>query len=84
MEAISLKLENTMLSEIDKNLKKHRYATRTEFIRDAIRKQLSDLEKEQILKNIGKLQGISKRKTTDRQLHEARERAFAMLEKKFK
>jgi len=84
METISLKMENNILKEIDENLSKHRYSTRTEFIRDAIREKLSDLEKEEILKTLAKLRGSSKRKTTDKQLHAIREKAFEELEKKFK
>ena len=82
METISLKMEEELLHEIDRKLEKHRYSTRTEFIRDAIREKLSDLEKGEILKNLVKLRG-SKRKTTDGQLHKAGEKAFEELEKKF-
>lgn len=84
METISLKLEDGLLSEVDQRLKKHRYSTRTEFIRDAIREKLSDLEKDEILRNLAKLRGSSKRKTTNEQLHIAREKAFEELEKRFK
>ena len=84
MEAISLKLKPEVLKEIDENLAKNRYSTRTEFIRDAIRKKLSDLEKEKLLKAVAKLHGISKHKTTDEQLHEARERLVKKYEDKFK
>ena len=84
METISLKLEEGILKEIDEKLAKHRYSTRTEFIRDAIREKLTDLEKENLLKVVAKLHGSSKRKTTDEQLHKAGERAFELLEKKFK
>ena len=83
METISLKLEKDILNEIDSNLIKNRYSTRTEFIRDAIREKLSDLEKEELLKEVAKLRGSSKRKTTDEQLHIAGEKAFNKLEKKF-
>ena len=50
MEAISLKLDETMLSNIDENLKKHNYSTRTEFIRTAIRDKLEDLSKDDLSK----------------------------------
>lgn len=81
---ISLKLDNELLSEIDHKLSKHRYSTRTEFIRDAIREKLSDLEKEELLRGLTKIKGSSKYKTTNEQLHKAREIAFELLEKKFK
>ena len=84
METISLKLEEGLLEEIDSKLIRHRYGTRTEFIRDAIREKLSDLEKEHIMKEIGRLHGISKRRTTDEQIHIAGEKVFNMLENSFK
>ncbi len=84
MKTVSLKLENTILAEMDSKLHEHRYSTRTEFIRDAIRKKLSDLEKERMIKAVAKAQGISKRKTTDEDLHRARKKLVAELEAKFK
>lgn len=83
MEAISLKLDEDILTEIDTKLEKHRYSTRTEFIRDAIREKLSELEKLDLLDKLSKVYGSSKRRTTDEQLHEAGDRAFNELEKKF-
>ncbi|MEK6826178.1 MAG: ribbon-helix-helix domain-containing protein [Nanoarchaeota archaeon] len=84
MQTITIKMEDKLLEEIDQKLADNRYSTRTEFIRDAIREKLSDLEKEELLKTIAKLRGSSKRKTTDKQLHEARERLITEYEKKFK
>ena len=46
--------------------------------------KLSNLEKEKLLKVIDKLHGSSKRRTTDEQLHEARERAFEFIAQKVK
>ncbi|MEW6408322.1 MAG: ribbon-helix-helix domain-containing protein [Patescibacteria group bacterium] len=84
METISLKLEGGLLREVDQTLKRNRYSTRTEFIRDAIREKLSDLEKDELLRQVAKLRGLSKRKTTDEELHKAGEKAFEMIEKKLK
>jgi len=88
MEAISLKLEGSLLNEIDKNLKKNRYSTRTEFIRDAIRGKLVDLEKEESLRKLRKYFGASKRKTTDEEFRKIRDKVgeqyFKELEAKFK
>ena len=83
MEAISLKLDGRVLREIDRKLKEFRYGTRTEFIREAIRQKLSELEKEEMLRVIAKMRGISKKKTTDEDLHKAREKAFEKIDKKF-
>ncbi|MEK6964325.1 MAG: ribbon-helix-helix domain-containing protein [Nanoarchaeota archaeon] len=84
LEAISLKLDKGLLKDIDENLKKHRYSTRTEFIRDAIRHELSNTEKEEMLKALHQLKGIFKRKTTDEELHAVREKLAKEWEKKFK
>ena len=84
MEMISLKLEPELLKEIDQSLKQQRYSTRTEFIRDAIRSKLSEFEKQEMLKSLTRLKGISKRKTTDAQLHAAREKAFEELDKELR
>ena len=82
METINIKIQDKLLNEIEQKLELHRYRTRTEFIRDAIREKLSELEKDEILKNLALLKGSSKRKTSDTQLHAARDKAIEMLEKK--
>ena len=84
MQAITIKMEDRMLEELDQKLAEHRYSTRTEFIRDAIREKRSELEKKELLKNLAHLRGFSKRKTSDEDVHRAGEKAFNLLEKKFK
>ena len=83
MEAISLKLDPGILTEIDRKLSKYRYSTRTEFIRDAIRTKLSELEKKELLLTLRNLRGSSSRKTTDEQLHKTREKLAKEYEAKF-
>ncbi len=84
METICLKMDKVILSEMDRKLSKYRYSTRTEFIRDAIRSKLSELEKKEILADVRRFYGASKRKTTDKELHEAGEKAFEELERRFR
>ena len=50
MKTISLKLEKLFLEEIEKTMKKHNYATKTEFIREAIRDKVSELGGKQAAK----------------------------------
>ena len=83
MESISLKLEKEFLSDIERIMKQNRYSTKTEFIREAIRDKIKQLEKEETLKKIDKIYGSSKRKTTDEDLHKAREKVANFYEKKF-
>ncbi|MBI2110085.1 ribbon-helix-helix protein, CopG family [Candidatus Woesearchaeota archaeon] len=84
METISIKLDENIARDIDEAMKKHRYTTKTEFIREAIRKQLSDLDKEDLKKYVASLRGFSKRKTTDEDLHRIREKLADEYEKRFK
>jgi len=44
MKSVSLKLEKEFLQNIEKAMKKHNYSTKTEFIREAIRDKIRDLE----------------------------------------
>ncbi len=79
METVSIKMEGDFNKDIEKTMKKHRYSTKTEFIREAIRDKIKDLEKEEVIMRVNKLYGASKRKTTDAELHKAREKAFKEL-----
>ncbi|MFH1505384.1 MAG: ribbon-helix-helix domain-containing protein [archaeon] len=60
METISLKMDEALLKEIDNNLQKYRYSTRTEFLRDAIRSKLTDLEKKEAIRKITAMKGSLK------------------------
>ena len=82
MEPVSIKFDERSLKNIGKIMQKFGYSTKTEFIREAVRDKIKDLEKEEALKKIDKLFGASKRRTTDAQLHEAGEKAFEELAKK--
>jgi len=83
METISLKMEKNLLNDIDRTLKENRYATRTEFIRDAIRHKLSDMEIEEAIKKLEQAKGSLKGKfnMTD---EEAGERAMQKLAKRLR
>ncbi len=81
METLSIKLEEEFAEDIKKIMRKHHYTTKTEFIREAIRDKVKELENEEALKRVKKFYGASKRKTTDEQLHKAGERAFEELER---
>ena len=87
MEAISLKLDERMLQNIDKNLKKHNYSTRTEFIRTAVRDKLAELSKEDLLEEFLKFRGRSGKKTTHAENRKTREQVskelMLELEKRF-
>lgn len=81
METISLKMDDGMLKSIDRNLSKNNYSTRTEFIRDSIRRRLLDIEKENVLRKLSELKDALKGKAKISE-EEAGERAIRNIAKK--
>ena len=84
MESVSLKLEDSFLKNIEETMKKHRYTTKTEFIREAIRDKIRDLEKEEALIRLEKTYGAGAKKgrnITDEDVHKAGEEVFKQLAK---
>ncbi|MDD5418130.1 MAG: ribbon-helix-helix domain-containing protein [Candidatus Nanoarchaeia archaeon] len=81
METVTLKREEKLLKDIDGSIKNHRYSTRTEFIRDAIRSKLSNLEKEEAIRKLAGLKGTLTRKTRMDE-EKAGELAFMQIAKK--
>lgn len=73
---ITLKLNRNFLKEIDTTAKKQKYHNRTEFIRAALREKMEQARLQQIKKEIWKLKGASKRKTTDEEYERVRKEAF--------
>lgn len=82
METISLKMEPELLKNIDNNLKKNNYSTRTEFIREAIRNKLTELEKEEVIKKLTAFKGSLKGKARMSE-EEASNIAIRKIAKKF-
>jgi len=83
MENISLKLEPQISKKMEGAMKQGNYMTKAEFIREAIRDKMKEIEKQKALAKLRKIYGASKRKTTDEQLHKAREEAFEEIKAEF-
>lgn len=84
MEVVSIKFEDEFLDTIEKSMKKHNYTTKAEFVREAIRDKLNDLEKSEYVLRALRLYGAGKAKhgaITDEKLHIAREKAARELAK---
>ena len=73
MENISIKLETSIARQIERKMKEARYTTKTEFIRDAIRGKLKELDEEaaremaweRLFSLKGKMKGKGKFKTDE-------------------
>lgn len=73
MEAISLKLEDSFAKAIERSMKKNNYTTKSEFIRDALRDKLDQLETKERLQFAEKVLGSAPRTVSDAQIRKARE-----------
>lgn len=73
METISLKMDNEMLTAIDSSMKKHKFSTRTEFIRSAIREKLDKMTRDELIAAFLSLRGSAKRKVSDEEFERNRE-----------
>ena len=85
METMSLKLEKGFFQDIQRIMKEHRYTTKTEFIREAIRDKIIDLEKQEALQRLEKMYGAGAKKgrnITDVDIHRAGEQVFKDLARK--
>ena len=66
-------METTLLKKMNKTIELNGYSTKTEFIREAIRKKLEEDEKELLMKEFLKYRGKAKKKTTYKENRKTRE-----------
>ncbi len=76
METVSIKLDDAFANDVQKAVSKYHYTTKTEFIREAIRNRIKELQKEESLRRVEFFYGKSPLKTTDEQLHKMKDKAF--------
>ncbi len=87
METVTVKFQEDVLKNIDTSINKHNFNSRTEFIREAIRDKLTELNKEDLIKEFLKFRGKAKKKTTYEENRRTRKivskELMAELEKRF-
>ena len=71
-----MKFQEDVLHKMDKNIARHNYNSRTEFIREAVRDKLAGLSREELIKEFMKFRGAAKKKTTDKENRVTREKVF--------
>lgn len=81
MQTITFKLNDEILGKVDKSLSMFNFSTRTEFIRDAIRDKLEQLETEQFMKKLAAYKGKSKVKYSDKEFRKLRNKASEEYQK---
>ena len=76
METVSVRFEEDFVEDMEKVMKGHRYATKTEFIREAVREKMNELEKQEALLWVERIYGAGAkkgRKITNANIHKVRE-----------
>ena len=84
MEIIPVRYEESFIQAMESVMKQFRYATKTEFIREAVREKVRDLEKEAALLRLQQAYGAGLhkgRKITDEDLNKAGEKAVKEIAK---
>ncbi len=79
MEVVTVKFQEDILKRIDSSIVEHNFNSRTEFIREAVRDKLLELNRDELIKEFMKFQGKAKKKTTNVERRKARELALAEL-----
>jgi len=82
MESITIKVDKGLAQKMEMAMKPD-YSTKTEFIREAIRDKLEDLEKKRLIEHFKKYFGKAKVKVSDERLREIREQVGREYAKKF-
>lgn len=83
METVSLKLDDAFARDLERLMRKHRYTTKTEFIREAMRDKMRDLEVKERLHVLERLYGFSKKRTTEEEFRRIRQELSRELESEF-
>lgn len=86
METVSIRLDEEFAKDLEKAVKENRYSTKTEFIREAVRNKINDLEKQKALLRLELVYGAGKKKgrnITGEDIHKAGEEVMKELAKKF-
>jgi len=83
MEIVTFKLQEDVIKKIDTVLKPLHFSNRTEFIRESIREKLNSIEKDFVLQHLVAFKGATKKKISDKELHNIRDKVASEYAKKF-
>lgn len=83
METVTFKLQEDVIKKIDTVLKPLHFSNRTEFIRESIREKLNSIEKDFVLQHLVAFKGAAKKKISDKELHNIRDKVASEYAKKF-
>ena len=87
METVTVKFQEDVLKKIDGSIAEHNFNSRTEFIREAVRDKITELNREDLIQEFLKFRGKAKKKTTYEENRKTREivskELMAELDKRF-
>ena len=83
MQLITFKMKESSLKRLDEICRTFDFASRTEFMRQAIRKMVEEYEYRIAIRNLKKLRGSAKTITSDEELEKIREEVARELYPEF-
>ncbi len=81
MEVVSVKFQEDILKKIDESISTNNFNSRTEFIREAVRDKLADLDRDELIQQFLKLRGKASKKTTYEENRKTREEVARQIAK---
>jgi Arc/MetJ-type ribon-helix-helix transcriptional regulator len=84
MDIVTFKISEEILKKIDNNLRPFNFSNRTEFIREAIREKLNQIEKDRVIKELDKFQKAKKKRLTVKRIGRLRKRVGKKYKKKLR
>lgn len=79
MESVSVKFQENVVKKIDEAILRKNFNSRTEFIREAVRDKLEEMNKDELISRFLQLKGKAKTKVSDEQLKKNREKVSEEL-----
>jgi len=83
-EQVLFKADRNFLKDVDAAVKAGNYQSRTEFIRESLRKNIDEQRLKKITAEIDHIRGAAKRKITEEEFERGREAAFEALSKRLR
>lgn len=88
MEVVTVKFQENVLKKMDDSISGHNFNYRTEFIREAVRDKLDELDREELINDFLKFKGKAKKRTTYAENRKTKElvskELMAELERRFR
>jgi metal-responsive CopG/Arc/MetJ family transcriptional regulator len=83
-ELINFKMDSKLLKEVDSTFREAGFHSRTEFIRQALRREIDEVKLKKAMKEFAHIKGSVKKKINEEQLEKIREKVSQEFDSRFR